>query len=84
MHKFLRYLVTAVFLAGCNLPAQIVSVTVVQGESWLDHLHRAFNDTSMGKTGRLGPPAPVEAEETPRWQPGLSVGFAAQTVTLHG
>jgi len=84
MHKFLRYLVTAVFLAGCNLPAQIVPVTVVQGESWLDHLHRTFNDTSMGKTGRLGPVAPIEAEEAPRWQLGLSVNFAARTVTLHG
>lgn len=28
----------------------------VTGESWLVHLHRSFEETSMGKTGRLGPP----------------------------
>lgn len=28
----------------------------VVGESWLTHLQRSFNETSMGKTGRLGPP----------------------------
>jgi mono/diheme cytochrome c family protein len=27
----------------------------VSGESWITHLSRAFNDTSMGKTGALGP-----------------------------
>ena len=26
------------------------------GESWLVHLGRSFDETSMGKTGRLGPP----------------------------
>jgi mono/diheme cytochrome c family protein len=30
-------------------------VTPVSGESWLHHLHRSFEDTSMGKTWRLGP-----------------------------
>ena len=33
-----------------------VSVTPTRGESWLNHLNRSFGDTSMGKTGRLGPP----------------------------
>jgi len=36
-------------------------VTVVSGESWLSHLHRSFDNTSMGKTGRLGP-GPQEPE----------------------
>jgi mono/diheme cytochrome c family protein len=31
------------------------AVTAVAGESWLHHLHRSFDDTSMGKTWRLGP-----------------------------
>lgn len=30
--------------------------TAVAGESWLTHLQRSFDETSMGKTGRLGPP----------------------------
>lgn len=29
--------------------------TPVSGESWITHLSRPFNDTSMGKTGALGP-----------------------------
>ena len=29
--------------------------TPVAGESWLRHLARSFDETSMGKTGRLGP-----------------------------
>lgn len=37
--------------------------TPVAGESWLDHLHRSFGDTNMGKTGRLGPPAPDTADD---------------------
>jgi len=32
------------------------TVTPVQGESWLVHLNRSQQDTSMGKTGRFGPP----------------------------
>ena len=36
-------------------------VTAVSGESWLSHLHRSFDNTSMGKTGRLGP-GPQEFE----------------------
>jgi len=61
-----------------------VPVTVVAGESWLSHLNRPFNETSMGKTGRLGPPPAVPGAETDRWQPGLSSSVTPQTVTLHG
>ncbi len=48
----------AVVLAlASSLCAQKSStVTPVTGESWLNHLHRSFDETSMGKTGRLGPP----------------------------
>jgi mono/diheme cytochrome c family protein len=31
------------------------SVTAVSGESWLTHLNRALDETSMGKTGQWGP-----------------------------
>jgi mono/diheme cytochrome c family protein len=61
-----------------------IAVTAVEGESWLNHLHRKFDETSMGKTGRLGPPATMPGEGPARWQPALSPGFAAQTVALHG
>jgi mono/diheme cytochrome c family protein len=57
----------AVFLAICaNGPSagQSISptkeITAVSGESWLVHLHRTFDETSMGKTGRLGGPELVQ------------------------
>lgn len=58
-------------------------VTAVAGESWLSHLHRAFDETSMGKTGRLGP-AELEHERSSGWLLPISSGRAAQTVTLQG
>src|SRR5208283_3905634 len=61
-----------------------VPVTIVSGESWLSHLNRPFNETSMGKTGRLGPPPALPGEGTDLWQRGLSPSTAPQTVTLHG
>ena len=48
-----------------------VPVTAVEGESWLNHLHRTFDETSMGKTGRLGPPATTPGEVPAHWQLGL-------------
>jgi mono/diheme cytochrome c family protein len=71
-------------LLGQTVGTKDVPVTIVAGKSWLSHLHRKFDETSMGKTGRLGPPAPMTGEETTRWQLELSPGFATQTVTLHG
>jgi mono/diheme cytochrome c family protein len=58
--------------------------TAVAGESWLNHLHRAFDETSMGKTGRLGPPSAMTEAEFARWQMGLAPEPANETVTLHG
>ena len=37
-------------------------VTAVAGESWLHHLHRSLDATSMGKTWRLGPASPATDE----------------------
>src|SRR5206468_8096678 len=78
-----------VFALLSSLPGQTVGskdipVTAVAGESWLNHLHRTFNETSMGKTGRAGPPAPMPGEEPARWQLRLSLDFATKTATLHG
>jgi len=83
-------IVVAVFAAGSSLlSAQTmgtkdVRVTAVEGESWLKHLHRSFNDTSMGKTWELGPPPVAPGEETPRWRLELSSGYATQSEVLHG
>ena len=70
------YLVMISFLVACTLQAQIPTprpaalhgdsrVTPVTGESWLIHLHRSFGDTSMGKTGRLGPGPQEETARRP-------------------
>src|SRR5215471_21671094 len=61
-----------------------VPPTPVAGESWLNHLHRTFEETSMGKTGRLGPAIPSLGEETPDWQPQLTDDSAKLTKTLQG
>jgi mono/diheme cytochrome c family protein len=63
---------------------QATKVTAVAGESWLSHLHRTFDETSMGKTGRLGP-AELESQgqSSGRLEP-VSSRPAGQTVTLHG
>jgi mono/diheme cytochrome c family protein len=58
--------------------------TAVAGESWLNHLHRTFDETSMGKTGRLGPPSATPGAGFARWQTGLAPEAANETVTLHG
>lgn len=69
-YEYLRGLVTVACLAAFVTPGQAIDstgaagaprttdipVTAVAGESWLNHLHRSFGDTSMGKTGHLGPP----------------------------
>jgi len=58
--------------------------TAVAGDSWLNHLHRTFDETSMGKTGRLGPPSATPGAESARWQMGLAGEAANETVSLHG
>ena len=67
-------LVLASSVAGQTSGTKDVPVTVVAGESWLNHLQRSFDETSMGKTGRLGPPPPAPGEEPARWQTGLAGG----------
>jgi len=76
--------VLAISALGQTAATRAVDVTPVAGESWLTHLHRNFEETSMGKTGRLGPPSSIEGDETPDLQRQLSVDPTRQTVTLHG
>lgn len=84
MRKLLYLVAATVFLAGCWLPAQNPAVTDVEGESWISHLARNFNETSMGKTGRLGPaPTPAGAEANPS-ESEISLLLAPGSVALHG
>ena len=71
-------------VAGRNNASTNSAPTAVSGESWLNHLHRTFDETSMGKTGQLGPPSALAGEEFARWQMGLAPEPANANVTLHG
>jgi mono/diheme cytochrome c family protein len=82
-------LVTAFVVGSSLLSAQTTgtkdaSVTAVEGESWLKHLHRSFNNTSMGKTWEIGPAPAAPGEEAPRWRLDLAPGYATQSAVLHG
>jgi mono/diheme cytochrome c family protein len=71
----------AVSLSACS---QVV--TPVEGESWLVHLHRSFDETSMGKSsGVYGPAAPIPGE-WPQPLPALQLSnkFTGQSTTLYG
>lgn len=73
------------FLAlSCLGCAQVV--TAVEGESWLEHLHRSFNETSMGKSsGIYGPTAPMPSEwPLPHPTLKLSNTFTEQSTILSG
>jgi mono/diheme cytochrome c family protein len=79
----------AIVLFVSSLSAQTIgtrdaTVTHVSGESWLRHLHRSFDETSMGRTWDLGPAPLMPGEESTHWKPNLTPGFATNTVTLHG
>ncbi len=56
-------LVLASSLGAQSSKQQLATDRAVTGESWLSHLHRSFDETHMGKTGRLGPPA-EQAQDT--------------------
>jgi cytochrome c5 len=60
------------------------SVTAVEGESWISHLHKRFGETSMGRTSDLGPAPPRPGNGAPPWQLNLSPGFPMSLVTLNG
>jgi mono/diheme cytochrome c family protein len=68
---------------GQTAGSKQASVTSVTGESWLVHLNRSFSETSMGKTGHLGPPVPAPGGEGAHWIPA-SISVTSQIVTLNG
>ncbi len=59
------------------------SVTPAIGESWINHLHRSFGATSMGKTGQLGPPASPDGAMPVGWQLGF-LPSTREAVQLQG
>ncbi|MFI5102049.1 MAG: c-type cytochrome [Terriglobales bacterium] len=80
-------LVSAASMFGQGAVGKGSTITAVTGESWLNHLHRPFDESSMGRTGRLGPPV-LEADQAARrfrvsalsdWTPASS-----RMETLHG
>ena len=82
MHKYLQLIAVTLCMALATLPTQVsaatnssstgdVSVTPTAGESWLNHLNRSFGNTSMGKTGRLGPPPAADGS----MPTGAELGF---------
>jgi mono/diheme cytochrome c family protein len=59
------------------------SVTPTSGESWINHLHRSFGATSMGKTGQLGPPASPDGAMPVGWHLGF-LPSSREAVQLQG
>jgi mono/diheme cytochrome c family protein len=76
--------VVASSLFGQAIGIKEPQVTPVQGESWLNHLHRPFNESSMGRTSLLGPAPPVPGHQAPSWQMSLSLDYGVPSVALHG
>lgn len=83
-NKLAVLLALAPLLAAHTAGSSANSVTPVHGESWLSHLHRPFHESSMGRTGELGPPPPVPGQPAPAIQPKPAPGFTTPFVTLHG
>ena len=59
-------------------------MTKVTGESWLNHLHRSFGETSMGKTWHLGPAAPEPNPDVQIGRPPLLANAGMRKVSVHG
>ena len=94
MDQWCSYVTAIVFLATCVPQAQTVpsrvstyrndaDVTAVTGESLLTHLNRSLGDTSMAKTGRLGPAPGPGADSQQTFLPRL-LQPATETVSLRG
>jgi mono/diheme cytochrome c family protein len=77
-------LVLGASLLGQSAGTRDISVTAVEGKSWICHLNRSFSATSMGKTWDLGPAPTDPGEETAPWQMKLSPGYATQGILLRG
>lgn len=82
MKSVLLVCVLAASAVGQTARTRANEVTPVTGVSWLDHLHRSFEETSMGKTGQLGPPG--EGKGTLDPEQTLSRVSTNQSVSLRG
>src|SRR6266566_4343396 len=61
------------------------TVTPVRGDSWLKHIHRPFDQTSMGKSsGVYGPRAPMPNEWPPSSSSDAAGSVTPQNKTLSG
>ncbi len=95
MRRYFWLLIATTCLVICNQQARANvpqdtrsddrQPTPVGGESWLNHLRRSYGDTSMGKTGRLGPPAPEPGAHMPPPEKLILLPVdSGAAVTLHG
>jgi hypothetical protein len=76
---------TMFMLVALLAPVQGQTITPVQGASWLTHIHRSFDQTSMGKsTGIYGPKAPMPGDWPPRAQVTPGTNLAGQRTTMNG
>src|SRR5579872_3244395 len=84
--RWTRVVAVFFFLLALSLTGYPQVVTPVEGESWLEHLHRSFDETSMGKSSDVyGPAAPMPSERAlPQPALKLSNNFTRQGTTLYG
>ena len=81
--------VAAIFALAGSLLGQIagnrdVSITAVEGESWIRHLNRAFAETSIGQDLEIRAGSSDPREEVTPWELKLSSSYASQAATLSG
>jgi mono/diheme cytochrome c family protein len=71
-------------LLGQSAGTKDISVTAVEGDSWIRHLNKSFSETSMGKTWDLGPAPAEPGEESAPWQMKLASGYSTESTLLRG
>jgi mono/diheme cytochrome c family protein len=64
-------------MLGQSTDRKDTAITPVTGESWLHHLNRSFDETSMGKTWRLGPRDLAADQSAARLRPSALSGSTA-------
>jgi mono/diheme cytochrome c family protein len=88
MYILFRFIVTIVLAGSVGAAAQDAhdsrsktddAPTPVSGESWITHLSRPFSETSMGKTGALGPG--IDDEQTKPVAAGILPPVAETTLS---
>jgi mono/diheme cytochrome c family protein len=84
-----RMTLAGIVLVASALPGQTgkiadTPVTAVEGQSWIRHIRKTFNETSMGKTWSLGPAPAAPGESAPPWQMKITPEYATETISLDG